>query len=213
MTRRASAILAAVVLVGLSGGGVAIFSAFSTSANPFNGPFGSSGSGDSPTYTAIQEALLGQPLGADSLTLTQSNPSLATLTLAGGRFYLYPPGDAANAYMYYDGTALRLVFAGVILGGNVPLTVDILTSTVPSTKPVTVEASAGLRLACQGSLPTCGSGDITQGTTIALCATATSRTRTCTCTADDDSGPVYAWALAGGSGTVGTNTTCPEVTP
>lgn len=54
---------------------------------------------EAPTWTSVQEPLLGQPFSADALTLTQSNPSLPTLTLAGGRFYLYPPGDAANSYM------------------------------------------------------------------------------------------------------------------
>lgn len=164
-----------------------------------------------PTWLRLQETLLGQPMSFDSIVLTQSDPSVDTLTLAGGRLRFYPEADAANAVMFYDPAYGLTTYTGLRVGGYI-LTNGLLNYS--QNGPVAVDEANGLKLTCQSALPgTCGVGTITQATIVTLCATASSRTRTCTCTASSNSSPTYAWALDGGAGAVGTTTTCPEVTP
>jgi len=163
----------------------------------------------------IQASLLGHPLSVDSLTLTHAAPGEDAILIREMTYIRLAPSSVnGNAKMRFNpDTGLELSMQLLIAPGGAVFT-DYLNSR-QGARPVEVSEPYGLAIVCgaEASLGTCGSGTLIEGTMKTLCATASSRTRICTCTASSNTSPVFAWALDGGSGTVGTSTTCPGVTP
>lgn len=174
---------------------------------------GGGASGVLSTAGDVRTVTLADDFSFNSLILTQRNPAAASLVLLGGRIYGDSATVSSGAWFQYNYDAGGWIFGHPINNcAGCPLWTDALRSR-QTDRPVAIDEPKGLKITCKASLDTCGSGTISEGTQQALCATASSRTRICTCTASSNSSPTYAWALAGGAGSVGTSTTCPEVTP
>lgn len=172
------------------------------------------GSEPAITPTRISEQLLGEYFSMKTLVLTENRSTVDALVLMGGRLRFAPSSVNANAYCYYDSSiGLRCGFSIVNAPGGALFT-DFLSS-AQQDRPVRYSETRGFGHVCAAALVgTCGSGTTVEGTTQCLQATPTSRTRYCTCTSDGDAeAPAFAWALNWGAGTVGTASTCPEVTP
>lgn len=163
------------------------------------------------TATRISEQLLGEYFSMKTLVLTENRSTVDGLTLMGSRLRF--SSVSSGAYLVYDPNIGLVCGAQFKVAAGGALLADYLASSQQD-RPVRVAQTHGLGHVCAAALVgTCGVGTIVEGTTQCLQATASSRTRYCTCTSDGAGTPAYAWALNWGAGTVGTSTTCPEVTP
>lgn len=161
----------------------------------------------------ISEQLLGGDFSMRSLVVTQNDPSKPALIVLGGRLYLTSSVIDPNGYIGHDPNVGITIGQQVAMAPGAAVLVDNV-SPRQSNVPITFGGFFGTRNYPWGAdrLGTCGTGGHLQGTEMTLEGTATSRTRTCMCTLNVNTS-TYAWALGGGSGPVGTSTTCPEVTP
>lgn len=210
MTPRAKALLAGVVLAGLTGAGTAVFSAFSADANPFSGPFGG-GSGGSSIRTGDDwvRTGLGQRMSLEHLTITGTSSSDDALTLLSGRIRMAPSTVSSGAIFYFD-PSIGFVFnnqINVAAGG--PVFADYLLPRQNSL-PVTVGDADGTIFACQSSPGTCDTSH--KGAVVCVSESASSATRLCRCIKTSSTGD-FRWLNMDNATRGSTTTDCPDTTP
>lgn len=212
MDRRVSALLAAVVITGVAGGGTLVFSALSATASGFTGPFGGPYKrGGTPEQ--VQASLVGEEVAMRSLTLAGNGTYTAdVLTLHSGQIRMVPTTVAANGYIRWNDSIEGFDFGKPIINcAGCAARIDIIEPR-QATVPVRIDGAHGLRIGLQSAVGTCGSSEEPEGTTIQLAATASSATRLCRCIRTSSSGD-YRWFNMDNATRGSTTTDCPETTP
>lgn len=211
MTRRASALLAGVVLTGLSGIGAAIFSSVGATANPFSGPFGSSGGGSSVVRTGedFVRVGLGEDVSYEHVTITGTSSSADALTILSGRIRMAPSTVSSGAIFYFDPSIGFVLNGQLNIAPGGPVFADYLLPRQNSL-PVTVGDSDGTVFACQSSPGTCDAAH--KGAVLCVNESATSATRLCRCILTASGGD-YRWLNMDTATRGSTTTDCPDTAP
>lgn len=164
--RRASALLAGVVLAGLSGAGVAIFSTFGATANPFSGPFSSStGSAAVRTGEDFVTVGLGEDVSFEKVVIAGNSTSAEALTVLRGKIRMAPSTVNANALFYWsDSNGFNFDNQVNLAAGQYLVTDNIVPKQAASS--LTLAGAHGVTFAPQTAVDACVSGLKGQVTTL-----------------------------------------------
>jgi hypothetical protein len=212
VTRKASALLAASLAVGL---GASIFFVGPASSNSFSGSdTASGGCGLNASCTAddfTADDATGTGFGCSSTleSCLDTGPGAHNSigTNASGQLLLGPENDASTVVRIGD--TWTIYGNGTLIGTNAAIVLNnngfLVNQT--GTKPVLIDDAQGLEIRCVSSLPTCGV-QVPEGTLLTVCASGSVATHFCGCESDGAGTPAYEWRnLATTAG--GTASTCP----
>lgn len=208
MTRQAKALLAGVALTGLSGVGVAAFSALAAIASAFSGPFGSGSGTSAETGSDFVTLGLGEDVSFARLTVAGDDNSADAITILSGRLR-FAPSTTASAVLYWSASNGFNFGNQVNMCDGCYIAVDNI-APKQSSVPLTLGDGDGTAFFCQASPGTCDATH--KGAVTCVSESASSATRLCRCIRTSSTGD-YRW-LNMDNATRGTTTTdCPDTTP